>query len=159
MKITSIILLVCAIVDTFFNISGSATVSAILYAGSISFFFLSGKMKAIDEKISKNLVEGEVIEKSSMAGATVGFGKEHAGKLVLTNKRLIFKVGALIGGEDVESAENSDKEFDYFLSDINSIEPGLKDLTVVADGKEHVINVGLGKTKSWAEKINNQKNS
>ena len=34
-----------------------------------------------------------------------------------------------------------------------------KDFTVVADGKEHVINVGLGKTKSWAEKINNQKNS
>ena len=159
MKITSIIIFCLALLDTFFSISGSATVTSILYAAGIGFFVLARKMKALDDKILKTLDEGEALEKSSMAEASIGLGKAHAGKLVLTNKRLFFKVGAMVGGgEEVESVENSEKEFSIPLSEITSIETGLKDLTVVVGDNKHIINVGLGKTKSWAEAINSKKN-
>jgi len=160
MKIVSIIIVALAILDTFFSISGSATVTSVLYAGGGGLFLLAIKMKALDDKIQKILDEGEMIEKSSMAEASVGLGKAHAGRLVLTNKRLLFKVGATVGGGDgeVRSVINSEKEFSCVLSDITSVEAGLKDLTVVVGDKKHIINVGLGKTKSWAEKIYINKN-
>ena len=87
------------------------------------------------------------------------------GKLYLTNRRLVFKAGALQGvggvyttpGLFIPNPKDAQKSKEYFaipLSEITGVESGWANVTVQATGQKYKFG-GMRKTKEWQEAINN----